>query len=183
MEKNQTEKLVTNVLSDVLTDERNCCGGVQSGECTEAHDEASEINGVVDEVKQSVVDEAEVQSGAEVAVMTDDVGDSSGADADSVENSESAINCDTEFGDLNDILDERVSKSQVEKSDNTKLVYTQADVERLIGEAYLRGRNEAVERKIRQDSSLGLGGRRKDRVGLERYIVGRPSVWQDRNQL
>ena len=49
MEKNQTEKLVTNVSSDVLTDERNCCGGVQSGECSEAHDEASEINGVVDE--------------------------------------------------------------------------------------------------------------------------------------
>jgi hypothetical protein len=183
MEKNQTEKLVTNVSSDVLTDERNCCGGVQSGECSEAHDEASEINGMVDEVKQSVVDEAEVQSGAEVAVMTDDVGDSSGADADSVENSESAINCDTEFGDLSDVVGERVSKSQVEKIDNTKLVYTQADVERLIGEAYLRGRNEAVERKIRQDSSLGLGGRRKDRVGLERYIVGRPSVWQDRNQL
>ena len=183
MEKNQTEKLVTNVSSDVLTDERNCCGGVQSGECSEAHDEASEINDMVDEVKQSVVDEAEVQSGAEVAVKTDDVGDSSGADADSVENSESAINCDAEFGDLSDVLDERVSKSHVEKSDNTKLVYTQADVERLIGEAYLRGRNEAVERKIRQDSSLGLGGRRKDRVGLERYIVGRPSVWQDRNQL
>ncbi|MBQ5724079.1 MAG: hypothetical protein IIV64_07775, partial [Muribaculaceae bacterium] len=118
MEKNQTEKLVTNVSSDVLTDERNCCGGVQSGECSEAHDEASEINGVVDEVKQSVVDEAEVQSGAEVAVMTDDVGDSSGADADSVENSESAINCDTRLDDLNDVVDERVSKSQVEKSDN-----------------------------------------------------------------
>lgn len=183
MEKNQTEKLVTNVSSDVLTDERNCCGGVQSGECSEAHDEASEINGMVDEVKQSVVDEAEVQSGAEVAVMTDDVGDSSGADADSVENSESAINCDTEFGDLNDVAGERVPMEEIGKSDGVKLVYTQADVERLIGEAYLRGRNEAVERKIRQDSSLGLGGRRKDRVGLERYIVGRPSVWQDRNQL
>ena len=183
MEKNQTEKLVTNVSSDVLTDERNCCGGLQSGECSEAHDEASEINDMVDEVKQSVVDEAEVQSGAEVAVMTDDVGDSSGADADSVENSESAINCDTEFGDLNDVAGERVPNEEIGKSDGVKLVYTQADVERLIGEAYLRGRNEAVERKIRQDSSPGLGGRRKDRVGLERYIVGRPSVWQDRNQL
>ncbi|MBQ5722992.1 MAG: hypothetical protein IIV64_02235, partial [Muribaculaceae bacterium] len=101
----------------------------------------------------------------------------------SVENSESAINCDARLNDNNDVVGERVSKSQVGKSDGVKLVYTQADVERLIGEAYLRGRNEAVERKIRQDSSLGLGGRRKDRVGLERYIVGRPSVWQDRNQL
>ena len=155
MEKNQTEKLVTNVSSDVLTDERNCCGGVQSGECSEAHDEASEINGMVDEVKLSFVDEAEVQSGAEVAVKTDDVGDSSGADADSVENSESAINCDAEFGDLNDVVGERVSKEEIGKSDGVKLVYTQADVERLIGEAYLRGRNEAVERKIELFGSAG----------------------------
>ncbi len=57
-------------------------------------------------------------------------------------------------------------------------VYSEDDVQKLIEEAYLKGKNEAVKAQIGRDTAMCSDDASRRQVGLERYFVGRASVWR-----
>lgn len=61
--------------------------------------------------------------------------------------------------------------------DNQRM-YSEDDVQKLIEEAYLKGKNEAVKAQIGRDTAMCSDDASRRRVGLERYFVGRASVWR-----
>ena len=61
--------------------------------------------------------------------------------------------------------------------DNQK-VYSEDDVQKLIEEAYLKGKNEAVKAQIGRDTAMRSDDASRRQVGLERYFIGRASVWR-----
>lgn len=62
-------------------------------------------------------------------------------------------------------------------TEGEKAIYTQEDLDRLTEEAYLRGKNEAVEARIVADSAMRSNESLRNST-FAPYIIGRPSVWK-----
>lgn len=65
----------------------------------------------------------------------------------------------------------------MQSADNQK-VYSEEDMQKLVEEAYLRGKNEAVKAQIERDTAMRSDDSSRRHVGLERYFIGRASVWR-----
>lgn len=69
------------------------------------------------------------------------------------------------------------SVEDLQSADNQK-VYSEEDMQKLVEEAYLRGKNEAVKAQIERDTAMRSDDSSRRHVGLERYFIGRASVWR-----
>ena len=69
------------------------------------------------------------------------------------------------------------SVNDLQNTDNQK-VYSEEDMQKLVEEAYLKGKNEAVKVQIERDTAMRSDDSSRRHVGLERYFIGRASVWR-----
>ena len=84
---------------------------------------------------------------------------------------------DANVSDDNPTLPIEGSVDDLQCVDNQKM-YSENDVQKLIDEAYLKGKNEAVKAQIGRDRAMHSDDVSRRQVGLERYFVGRASVWR-----
>ena len=77
----------------------------------------------------------------------------------------------------NFVISEGESSVDCQCIDNQKM-YSEEDMQKLVEEAYLRGKNEAVKAQIEKDTAMRADASSRRQGGLERYFIGRASVWR-----
>ena len=121
----------------------------------ERHDQANDLVEITDQTDTQISVDLTPGESAPVEVATESANES----------------------DENPVIPTEQSANELQNTDNQK-VYSEEDMQKLVEEAYLKGKNEAVKVQIERDTAMRSDDSSRRHVGLERYFIGRASVWR-----